>query len=84
MKNYLKKHRILANKTQKEVSDHLGYITPQFVSNWERGLSTPPIKDLKAIAKLYKLNQDELTTRLINAKMCELMDRLQAQIDKES
>ena len=40
----------------------LKYTTPQFISNWERGISHPPIKDIKTIAKVYKVDADYLFT----------------------
>lgn len=84
MKNYLKSARQKSGLSQHEVAKKLGYGTAQFISNWERGISNPPISNLKAISKLYKIDFEELSTRLINQKMCELMDKLQTQIDKES
>lgn len=82
MKTYLKAARIRAKLSQRSVSDALGYTTAQFVSNWERGVSTPPIKDLKQLSKLYKVNFDDLSARLINHKMSELMRSLKEQIDE--
>lgn len=41
--------------TQAQVAKKLGYTTAQFVSNWERGLSYPPIKAIPTISKLYKV-----------------------------
>lgn len=58
--NYLKEARIKAGLTQSDVSEALGYTTPQFVSNWERGVSQPPIDVLKKIARLYKVSDEEL------------------------
>lgn len=58
--NYLKEARIKAGLTQSDVSEALGYTTPQFISNWERGVSQPPIDVLKKIARLYKVSDEEL------------------------
>jgi transcriptional regulator with XRE-family HTH domain len=57
---YLKNKRVLAGHTQSHVAETLGYSTAQFVSNWERGESVPPITILKALAELYRLNPQEL------------------------
>ena len=38
----LKQKRVAAGLSQRDVSDELGYSTPQFISNWERGISCPP------------------------------------------
>lgn len=56
----LKKLRINAELSQRDVSDALGYSTPQFISNWERGVSYPPIRALKTLAKLYDVDAEEL------------------------
>ena len=57
---FLKEKRIRAGLSQKEVAEKLGYSTAQFVSNWERGLSAPPVETLKVIAEMYKINLDEV------------------------
>jgi transcriptional regulator with XRE-family HTH domain len=62
---YLKQSREKSGLTQLEVSQILGYSTPQFVSNWERGRSYPPIKTLKTISKLYKINPDHLFEKIV-------------------
>lgn len=57
---YLKSKREAAGLSQIDVSQTLGYSSPQFVSNWERGLAKPPSKSLAKLVKIYKLNSDEL------------------------
>lgn len=69
---YLKQKRIEANLTQKEVSEHFGYSTAQFVSNWERDVSMPPIKDLKRLGQLYKIPVDELFEVTLKVKIAEI------------
>jgi transcriptional regulator with XRE-family HTH domain len=43
---YLKDVREDANLTQADVSHKLGYTSPQFISNIERGISVVPLKTL--------------------------------------
>lgn len=38
----------------------LGYTTPQFISNWERDHSHPPITIIKKLAEIYRISADEL------------------------
>ena len=57
---YLKTKRVEAGLTQRQVSDFLKYDTPQFVSNWERGVSAPPVDSLRALAKFYKVDAEEM------------------------
>ena len=69
---YLKQKRTEANLTQKEVADEFGYSTAQFVSNWERDVSMPPIKDLKRLGQLYKIPVDELFEVTLKVKIAEI------------
>ena len=57
---YLVDKRKSSGLTQKELALKLGYISPQFVSNWERGLSAPPIGSLKKIASILNTSADDL------------------------
>ena len=49
-----------AGLTQREVSDTLGYSTPQFISNVERGRCRFPIQKLPKIKKLYRLSTEQM------------------------
>ena len=44
---FLKKARSKMGLSQRDVADKLGYTSPQFISNVERGLCSPPLKKLK-------------------------------------
>lgn len=58
----LKDMREKSGLTQRDIAMKLKYTTPQFISNWERGISHPPIQDIKTIAKAYKVDADYLFT----------------------
>lgn len=58
--DFLKEKRVAAGLSQKDVADKLGYSTPQFISNWERGVSHPPINALKKLGEMYKISADDL------------------------
>lgn len=62
---FLKASREKAGLSQREVAEHLGYTTAQFVSNWERGLITPPVATMSVLLGLYKMSKKELTDLLI-------------------
>ncbi len=57
---YLQEKRIKKGLTQSDVAKKLKYSTPQFISNWERGLALPPPDALPILVKLYALAPDEL------------------------
>lgn len=52
---FLHTRRVKAGLTQLDVANHLSYTTAQFVSNWERGISMPPMETLPVLAKLMKI-----------------------------
>ena len=57
---FLKTSRVNSGLSQMDVANHLGYSTAQFISNWERGVSTPPIETIGTLAQLYKVSAEEL------------------------
>lgn len=61
---FLKRARLNAGLTQKNVSDTLGYSSAQFISNFERGIALPPIKKMKMIIKMYRLGTKDVVKRL--------------------
>ena len=63
--SFLKKKRVEAGLTQSEVASQLGYSSPQFISNWERGLANPPVFILRNLTKLYKVPADEMFNKLL-------------------
>lgn len=63
---YLYNKRIEANLTQREVSIALGYSSAQFISNFERGITPPPLKKLVKLADIYKFQATELVDLLVD------------------
>jgi len=57
---FLREKRMAAGLSQGKVANILGYSTAQFVSNWERGLSEPPVDTLRVLAKLYSIPTEEM------------------------
>lgn len=57
---YLKTIREKAGVTQGQLAIALGYSTPQFISNVERGVSGIPVKKIKAVALLCKAEPKEV------------------------
>lgn len=58
--DYFKDRRVNAGLTQADVAQALGLSTGQFISNWERGVSMPPMDYLPRLVKLYRMNRSEL------------------------
>jgi transcriptional regulator with XRE-family HTH domain len=58
--DFLQSKRVKAGLSQGDVASKLGYSSPQFISNFERGLCAPPLNKLKLLVQLYDLNGDEV------------------------
>lgn len=66
--SYLKQQRERKGLTQSEVASKLGYGSPQFISNIERGISNVPLKSLKVIINLYQIPPQEVIDILIQER----------------
>lgn len=73
---FLKSKRENASLSQGDVAKKLKYTSPQFISNWERGVSSPPIKVLKQLSQLYKIGSDELFNLILEHSLKELKANL--------
>jgi transcriptional regulator with XRE-family HTH domain len=71
--SFLKSRRQRAGLTQQDVAQHLEYTSPQFISNWERGVSLPPLDVLPRLAVLYRVSARD---------MIDVMHRYQEQVLK--
>lgn len=66
---FLKNKRIEAGLTQKDVAKKMGYTSPQFISNWERGLTAPPLSTIRSLIKLYNLQAQEIFNFIAEAQL---------------
>lgn len=71
--NQWKNLREKAGLTQREVSDSLGYSTPQFISNVERGRCRFPVQKLPKIKKLYRLSTDQVLDLFLTEERSSLL-----------
>lgn len=58
--DFLQSKRVKSGLSQGDVATKLGYSSPQFISNFERGLCAPPLNKLKMLVQLYDLNGEEV------------------------
>ncbi|NCN41508.1 helix-turn-helix domain-containing protein [bacterium] len=65
---FLKAQRVKAGFTQGEVASRLGYSSPQFISNIERGLSVIPLKTLAVLVSQYKINQELMIKTIMDSQ----------------
>jgi len=73
---YLRKARIEKGLSQREVADALGYSSPQFISNFERGLCSPPLVKLKVLIDLYRLNPQKVLGLILDQQKKHLEKNL--------
>ena len=74
--SFLKTVREEADLTQAVVSERLGYTSPQFISNIERGISVIPLKTLSRMVSLYKANPDSVVRIILESQRKLLRDKL--------
>jgi transcriptional regulator with XRE-family HTH domain len=73
---YLKDVRETAGMTQAEVSSKLGYTSPQFISNIERGISVAPLKTLARMVSLYKVGPETVVKIILESQRKLLREKL--------
>ena len=66
LNEYLREKRLDSGLSQLDVARVLGYASPQFVSNWERGLVSPPLETIAVLIQLYKLPHGEVIDRILD------------------
>ena len=76
---FLKEKRTLSGLSQKDVATKLGYSTSQFISNWERGVSQPPLSTLRTLANMYNVSAEQM----FNVLLEETMIQVQADLKKK-
>lgn len=74
---FLRAKRLAAGLSQGEVARALGYSTAQFISNWERNISQPPIQTMRILAKLFRTDEHELFNLILEATLAEAIDDLE-------
>lgn len=73
---YLKAARERADLSQMEVAEALGYTSPQFISNIERGTSVAPLKTLAKMISLYKQKPDQMLKIILDSQRKFLAEKL--------
>lgn len=81
---FLKGKRLKQGYSQAELATMLGYASPQFVSDWERGISSPPMKKLPELASALQVKIDVLFELLVDLATTQLKENLQEEFKKIS
>ena len=72
LSNFLREKRVSCDLTQHDVARKLGYTSPQFISNWERGLSCPPVNIIAKLSDMYKVSETELFELILSATVTRI------------
>ncbi len=62
---YLRTQREKVGMSQLELGTQLGYGNAQFVSNWERGLASPPPKIIRKLIQLLNIPEKTILNLII-------------------
>ena len=76
---FLRNRRQELQLTQGQVALKMGFSSPQFISNWERGTALPPLHKLNSVRKvvrIYKLNVEDYIDRVLNEQRARILARL--------
>lgn len=73
---FLREKREQKGLTQAQVAEKLGYGSPQFISNIERGISRVPLKSLRYFIDVYDLRPDDVIDLLLEEKRIQLRKQL--------
>jgi len=65
LRDKIKAARQKKGLSQQRLAKTLGYSSGQFVSNWERGLSYPPVDRLAKMILIFDLNEEEILNQYI-------------------
>jgi transcriptional regulator with XRE-family HTH domain len=63
---YFRDKRISRGVTQTELATVLGFGNGQYVSNWERGMCSPPLESIYVMIDLLNLPKDEVMNLIID------------------
>lgn len=76
---YIRTKRTEKGLSQGDLAKLLGYSSPQYISDWERGASGVPMKKLIAVARFLDIDHAELFDCLLEFSM----EKLKADLNED-
>lgn len=73
---FLKSARVTAGISQREMAEHLNQVSPQYVSNVERGMAPPSNNYLKLTLTVYGLSKSRLLDKLSQVYLRQIKEIL--------
>lgn len=68
----LAKMRTKAQLTQWDVAHACQFTTAQFISNWERGVSKPPMDKVPTLARLFRVSERSIYELMRDCELAEV------------
>ena len=72
LNRFIRERRLALGLSQKHIANKLGYSSAQFISNWERGLSRPPVTALRKVALILNIEADEIFNIFLSDEIKEI------------
>jgi transcriptional regulator with XRE-family HTH domain len=76
---YFRQKRLDRKMTQEEIARFLGYTSKQIISNWERGLCSPPLDKVASLIALLSLDSKEVLQLFVELTREELSKSFKTQ-----
>jgi transcriptional regulator with XRE-family HTH domain len=80
---FLRARRQELNLTQGQVARKMGLQSSQYVSNWERGVSLPPVfhaASIRKIIRIYGLTLHEYVDRILFEQKVRIYERMKEKL----
>jgi transcriptional regulator with XRE-family HTH domain len=68
---FIRRQRTAARMTQQELADAI-LMNNRSVSDWERGVTTPGRDALRKLARVFRIDLDEMTSYLTDAQLAQI------------
>lgn len=76
--DYLRVNRVEKKFSQKEAAEYVGLLSPQFISNIERGICDPSWEVLRKLIKLYSLHEKTVVDLLLKQRESFILMKLKS------
>jgi len=80
---YFKNKRVELNLTQAELAEELGFSSPQIVSNWERGICSPPLNAAYKMVHKLGLPMNEVAEIMTEQSRIFFLEKLRPAVKKK-
>jgi transcriptional regulator with XRE-family HTH domain len=74
MAELLRDKRVKLEISQFALAKSMGFTSAQFVSNWERAVSSPPLSSLPKICHLLKIKESDMIAAFLKSTKTEIED----------